>query len=127
MKESLRGFTINLFILALIILAVGYGLFFFVIPDQYFVFFPAVPLFVFVVTAIVHIYLVNASQNDARKFAAKYLGSMGAKLLLYIIFIAIFLAINIENSIPFLVSFLVSYMTFTIVEVIAIMKYQKRS
>ena len=68
-----------------------------------------------------------ASENDARRFPTKYLGSMGLKILIYIIFIAVFLAIDTKDAVPFLVSFLVSYATFTIVEVAAMLRYQKRS
>jgi len=50
---------------------------------------------------------------------------MGLKLFIYIIFIAIFLATATQHAIPFLVSFLACYAAFTLIEVIAILKYQK--
>ncbi len=127
MQESVRKYAFNLFLLTLVLGAAGYGLFLFVIPASYFSLFPIVPLFLFVVTLVVHFYLVKASQNDSRKFTSKYLGAMGLKLFIYVIFLAIFLLVDTEHAIPFLVSFLVCYAAFTLVEVIAILKYQKRT
>ena len=125
MQESIRKYAFNLFLLTLILTAAGYGMFLFIIPESYFPVFPIVPFFLFSTTLIVHIYLVRASQNDARKFTSKYLGSMGLKIFIYIIFIAIFLATATQHAIPFLVSFLVCYASFTLIEVIAILKHQK--
>ena len=125
MQESIRKYAFNLFMVTLVLTAAGYGIFLFLLPESYFSLFPLGPFFLFATTLIVHIYLVRASQNDPRKFTSKYLGSMGLKLFIYIIFIGIFLATATEYAIPFLVSFLVSYATYTIIEVIAILKYQK--
>ena len=81
---------------------------------------------VFAITALVHISLVKVSENDPRRFTSKYLGSIGVKMVIYIVFIAIYLAVNTEKAVPFLVSFLVCYVAFTIVEVAAMLKHQKR-
>jgi len=113
-------------LLALILTAVGYGLFLFLIPESYFAFFPVVPFFIFAVTATVHFYLVRASNNDARKFTSRYLGAMGVKLFAYIVFLIIFLALVPQHAIPFLISFLVSYAVFTTIEVISILKFLKQ-
>jgi hypothetical protein len=126
MKESLRSYAINLFLLTLVLTAAGYGIFAFLVPESYFGFFPVVPFFLFAVTIIVHIYLVRASQNNARKFTSKYLGAMGLKIFIYIIFLAIFLAAATKHAIAFLICFLVCYAAFTLVEVLALLKYQKR-
>ena len=127
MQESLRKFVFNLFLLALILTATGYGIFLFLVPDAYFPLFPVVPLFLFTVTIIMHVYLVRASENDARKFTSRYLGAMGLKLLIYIVFMVVFLALATQHAVPFLVSFMVCYATFTLVEVIAILKHLKRT
>jgi hypothetical protein len=126
MRESVRKFAINLFILDLALTAAGYGLFYLLLPGAYFPLFPLVPFFLFTVTILVHIYLVRANENDARKFTGKYLGAMGLKIFIYIVFIAVFLILASQYAVPFLVSFLVCYVAFTLVEVIAILKYLKR-
>jgi hypothetical protein len=126
MQESLRKFGFNLLLLTLILTALGYGLFLFAIPESYFSLFPLVPFFLFAVTLIVHIFLVRASENDARKFASQYLGALGLKILIYIVFLVAFLLLNKKHAVPFLISFLLCYASFTLVEVISILKYQKR-
>ncbi len=126
MQESLRKFGFNILLLALVLTVIGYGLFLFLIPGSYFPLFPLVPFFLFAVTIIVHIYLVRASKNDARKFTGRYLGAMGLKIFIYIVFMVLFLVLEMEHAIPFLVSFLVSYAAFTLVEIISILKYLKR-
>jgi hypothetical protein len=126
MQASLRKFIFNLVLLALSFTAAGYGLFLFVIPEAYFPLFPLVPCVLFSATLAVHLYLVKAIAKDPRKFTAHYLGSMGIKMAIYLIFLIIILAITNEFAVPFLVSFLAGYAAFTAVEVAAIMKYQKR-
>ena len=126
MKDSLRKFGFNLLLLTLLLTALGYGLFLFVIPESYYPLFPLVPFFVFAVTIIVHIFLVRASENNPRKFASRYLGAMGLKILIYIVFLIAFLILATRHAVPFLVSFLVCYASFTLVEVISILKYLKR-
>ena len=127
MQESLRKYIFNLFLLTLVLTAAGYGMFLFLIPASYFPLFPLIPFFLFTITLAVHIYLVRASGGDARKFTARYLGAMGVKIFIYIIFMAVFLILATEDAVAFLVSFLVAYAAFTLVEVIALLKIQKRS
>jgi hypothetical protein len=126
MQASLRKFIFNLVLLTLSLTAAGYGLFLFVIPKAYFPLFPLVPFVLFAVTLAVHLYLVKASANDPRKFTAHYLGSMGIKMVIYIVFLIIVLVLAREFAGPLLVSFLICYIAFTIMEVAAILKHQKR-
>ena len=126
MFESLRKFTFTLLIIALVITLLGYGIFLFFIPQHYFPYFPVIPAFLLLVTLLVHFYLVRASENDTRKFTAKYLGAMGLKMFIYMIFIIIFLFIDTARAVPFLVSFLVTYAVFTTYEVVSILNYLKK-
>lgn len=126
MFESLRKFTFTLLFIALIITVLGYGTFLFFVPQHYFPYFPVIPAFLLLVTLLVHIYLVRASENDTRKFTAKYLGAMGLKMFIYLIFLIVFLFIDTTRAIPFLVSFLITYAAFTAYEVISILNYLKK-
>lgn len=126
MFESLRKFTFTLLFIALIITVLGYGTFLFFVPQHYFPYFPVIPAFLLLVTLLVHIYLVRASENDTRKFTAKYLGAMGLKMFIYLIFLVVFLFIDIARAVPFLVSFLITYAAFTAYEVISILNYLKK-
>ena len=126
MFESLRKFTFTLLIIAFVITFIGYGIFLFFIPQHYFPYFPVIPAFLLLVTLLVHFYLVRASENDTRKFTAKYLGAMGLKMFIYMIFLIIFLFIDTARAVPFLVSFLATYAAFTTYEVISILNYLKK-
>ena len=126
MFESQRKLIITLLFIALIITALGYGLFLFFIPQYYFPHFPVIPAFLLVVTIMVHVYLIKSSENNPRKFTSKYLGAMGLKMFIYIIFLVVFLFIDTTHALPFLVSFLVTYAAFTLYEVISILNYLKK-
>ena len=126
MKETLRKFIFNLLILTLALACIGFGLFYFFFSESYFKLFPVIPVFMFSITLILHIYIVKASEGEIRKFTSKYLGSMGIKILIYLVFIIIFLAVDTANAIPFMVSFLTLYAAMTIFEVISILKYTEK-
>lgn len=75
---------------------------------------------------MVHVYLIRSSENNPRKFTAKYLGAMGLKMFIYLVFLVVFLFIDRVHAIPFLVSFLVAYAAFTMYEVISILNFLKK-
>jgi hypothetical protein len=126
MFESQRKFIITMLFIALIITVLGYGLFHFLIPQYYFPHFPVIPAFLLLVTIMVHVYLIKSSENNPRKFTSKYLGAMGLKMFIYMIFLVVFLFIDRAHAVPFLVSFLVTYAAFTLYEVISILNYLKK-
>jgi hypothetical protein len=126
MFESQKKFIIILLFIALIITVLGYGLFLFLIPQYYFPHFPVIPAFLMLVTIMVHVYLIKSSENNPRKFTSKYLGAMGLKMFIYMIFLVVFLFIDTAHALPFLVSFLVTYAAFTLYEVISILNYLKK-
>lgn len=126
MFESLKKFTFTLLFIALVITVLGYGIFLLIVPQYYFPYFPAIPAFLLLVTLLVHIYLIRTSENDTRKFTAKYLGAMGLKMFIYMIFLVVFLFSDTARVVPFLVSFLVTYAAFTLYEVISILNYLKK-
>ena len=125
MVEPVRKFVFRLLMLALVLTCLGYGIFNFVIPEFYFPLFPILPVFLFTVTLVVHLYLVKISEGDSRKFISKYLGAMGLKIFIYLCFIIIFLIFDNSSVIPFLLSFLVMYLVFTLFEVISIINSLK--
>jgi len=126
MFESQRKFIFTLLFIALVITTLGYGLFLFFIPQYYFPHFPVIPAFLLVVTFTVHIYLIKSSEKNPRKFTSKYLGAMGLKMFIYLVFLVVFLFIDTARAVPFLVSFLVTYAAFTLYEVISILNYLKK-
>jgi hypothetical protein len=126
MIASQRRFIINMLFITVTLLILGYALFFFLIPQYYFPYFPVIPFFLFVVTILVHIYLIRACENDPRKFTSKYIGAMGLKMFIYLVFLVVFLFLDTARAVPFLVGFLITYVTFTTYEVISILNFLKK-
>lgn len=122
---TVRKYIYRLLILSLLLTCIGYGLFNYIFPEYYFRLFPILPGFLFTVTIIVHLYLVRASEGDSRQFTSKYLGAMGLKILIYLVFIVVILLLDKAGAIPFLASFLAMYATLTVFEVISILKTLK--
>ena len=123
---SQRKFILTMLIITTILLVLGYALFGFLLPQYYFPYFPVIPAFLFIVTVVVHSYLIRASENDPRKFTSKYLGAMGAKMFIYLVFLVVCLFLDTGRAVPFLVSFLVSYAAYTIFEVLSILNFLKK-
>ncbi|KPL16126.1 MAG: hypothetical protein AMS23_06690 [Bacteroides sp. SM1_62] len=126
MYASLRKFIFTVLFIALLITALGYGLFLFLVPQYYFPYFPAIPAFILMVTILVHAYLIKASENDPRKFTSKYLGATGLKMFIYLLFIVVFLFVDTTRAVPFLIIFLVTYAAFTLYEAISILNFLKK-
>ena len=126
MYASLRNFVFTVLFIALLITALGYGLFLFLVPQYYFPYFPAIPAFILMVTILVHAYLIKASENDPRKFTSKYLGATGLKMFIYLLFIVVFLFVDTTRAVPFLIIFLVTYAAFTLYEAISILNFLKK-
>ena len=125
MISQVRKFIFGLLILTLALTCAGYGLFYFFFHSSYFRLFPLIPIVLFSITIGVHLYLVKASAGDPGKFISKYLGAMGLKILLYLVFIVVVLAVDSTSAIPFLVSFLAMYAALTLFEVTSILKTLK--
>jgi hypothetical protein len=126
MIQSLRKFIVNMLFITVILLMVGYAIFLLLVPQYYFPYFPVIPAFLFVITVLGHGYLIRASGNDPRKFTSKYLGAMGLKMFIYLIFLVVVLFLDTARAVAFLLSFLVTYVTFTVYEVISILNFLKK-
>ena len=126
MFGSLKKFMLTLLLLTLALMVLGYGLFLYVVPQHYFSYFPVIPAFILVVTLLVHAFLIKDSGNNPRKFTAKYLGAMGLKMFIYLLFLMVILFLDTAHAVPFLICFLVSYASFTTYEVMAILKFLKK-
>ena len=126
MFESQKKFIFTLLFIALVITTVGYGLFLFLIPQYYFPHFPVIPSFLLVVTFTVHVYLIKSSENNPRKFTSKYLGAMGLKMFIYLLFLVVFILIYKAQAITIQVSLLVTNSAFTVYEIISILNFLKK-
>ncbi len=85
------------------------------------------PLLLFVITLVVHRYLIIASKADNKKFTYKFIGATGLKMFIYLVLIVIYLLLDRENAVPFLIYFLILYVLYSFFEVFAVLKYLKNN
>lgn len=102
-------------------------LFFSVLKDYYLKMFPLQFAVVALVTLFTHFKLMNAFQQNVRRFNTTFLSLMSIKLLIYILFILICLFMDRTHAVNFVVTFLVLYLCFTIFEVIQISNFSKKN
>lgn len=112
----LKKYIIRLLIFSVILSAISYGLFEFVMEQYYLAVFPYLFVFFMVISILVHFILLKASNFRIAKFSTFFMGSISVKLFLYIIFLIIYILIDKANAVPFLLTFLVLYFIFTVFE-----------
>ncbi len=117
----LKKYIIRLLVFSAIISTISYFLFQFTLAQYYLPVFPYLISFFITVSVLVHYILLKASDFRIAKFSTFFMGSVSAKLFLYIFFLIIYLLIDKENAVPFLLTFLALYFLFTIFETISLL------
>jgi hypothetical protein len=125
--KQFREFIIRETILAVLIILVGYFLFKGVLTDYFRPVIPVIFLAVYVITAVIHKFLLQAGTEDSQKFVRRFLMTSGAKMFLYLLIMIIYLFVNPDDAIIFLLSFLSFYLIFTVFEVVSILKVLKKN
>jgi hypothetical protein len=122
----LKNFIKRIIIFSAFISAISYFLYHFFIPKLYLQIFPFLIIFFIATSIIVHYILTKAGKQQVRKFSAFYLGSISAKLLIYIIFITIYVLVDKSTAVPFLITFLILYFLFTFFETYSLLNDLKK-
>lgn len=117
----LKKYTTRLLSFTVIISLVAYALFGTVLEKFYLPVFPYLIGFFVSVSLLVHFTLLKASDFRIAKFSTFFMGSITAKLFLYIIFLVIYVLFDKENAVVFLITFFVFYLLFTIFETISLL------
>ena len=107
-------------------MAIGYVLYTEVIPEHYQIALPVALFFFYIVTNIVHVYLLGIADKNMSKFTARFMGSSFLKMFAYLIFGIVFALLNREMAKVFLANFLVMYLCFSVLEVYEITRVVKR-
>lgn len=126
MHSPLRQFLIQQLYLTLAVYLLGFIAFYFIFPDDSYIFFVFLPAIFYGVMAVFHGSLILASRQAARKFPSRFLAIFGAKILLLLIFIITYTYFNPGIAIPFLVSFLFLYLVYTIFEITALYRHLRQ-
>jgi hypothetical protein len=115
-------FIKKIIIFSAILASISFLLFAYAIPQYYLPVFPFLLAFFVVSTIAVHALLSKAGKHKTSRFSAVFMGSITAKLFLYILFIIIYILIDKSTAVPFLVAFLILYFLFTFFETVFLLK-----
>lgn len=83
-------------------------------------------LFFIVTTAVIHVILVKASEQDPKKFVTYFMGMTAMKLFAYLIIILAYGLSNRETAQGFIICFLITYFLYSGFEVVTLMKHFKK-
>jgi hypothetical protein len=121
-----KNFIKKTILFSAIVSVIAYFAYYFLIPGFYLQTFPLLIAFFIVTTIVVHYILIKISKEKISKFSTFYLGSIAAKLFIYIIFIAIYVILNKSTAIPFLITFLILYFLYTFFETYSLLNDLKK-
>ena len=125
MNPLMKRFLVRTTTLFFILLIVGYVVYSQFIPQHFEVTLPISLLFFFVVTNLVHAYLLRIAVKDMPKFTARFMGMNFIKMLVYLIIGVVLALLNRETAKIFLANFLFMYICFSILEVFEITRVVK--
>ena len=113
----MKSFLIKSTTLTAIVFVIGV-IFYSTFLKSYFI--PVLPfavLFFFIVTNLVHAYLLKISIKSGSRFTSQYMAVSFIKMFFYLAVAILFVFFNRETAKTFLLNFLVLYLVYTILEV----------
>lgn len=83
--------------------------------------------FFIVVTALIHIVLMKAADENPKKFIIWFMAITGVKLFTYLIIIMIYGLLKGSEALGFVILFLVLYLLYSAFEVVTLLRYLKKN
>ncbi len=123
MNFIVRRFIVNLTIFSLILGVLAYSLTYF-LPVEYFS--PALPFlfpFFFSASIIVFYFLVKSTEKKFGSFINRFMLTTFLKLMIYMTVLLLYIFTHKEDAVPFIIAFFILYLSYTVFEVIAMLKY----
>ena len=115
----MKNFIVKSTLLTIIVFASGAILYSTVLKTFYLNILPLVLIFFYVVTNLVHAYLLKIASKSSSRFTSNYMATSFIKMFFYLAVAIIYAVTNKEGAKIFLVNFLllyVVYMTFEVIE-----------
>lgn len=125
MNRELNKFIIKTFAAALILLAFGWIVFTFFVPDKYIAVLPWMLLIFLIITLITFIFQLKVAKKDMARFSRISVLVSFLRLVLYSAFAFIYLAKKPENAAVFVVCLVIFYLVFTFLEVAELTRISK--
>ena len=126
MSGASRKFILKISLFTLIVFVIVSILFSTVLKNWFLPSYPYQLLLIALVTSIGHLLIINASEQNSRKFSTAFLASVTLKLMIYLTFLLVFLLIDHSQVIPFVLTFIIFYVLFTVFEVIEVLNFIKK-
>ena len=126
LSRYFKDFLKKTSIIAITLFAV-YLVLFYLIPVKYIS--PAIPaiiIFFTILTTSVFYYQIKASLKRTSKFVNFFLIATALKLLLFLTLVIIYSLLNKADAVNFILSFFIVYVTFSVFEVIQLLKLQDK-
>ena len=126
MKPLMGRFLFRTSLLSFAFILIGFFVYSHLLPDLYIPFLPVALIFLYLVTNLVHYYLLRIAGKNIAKFTARFMGMSFIKMFIYLLFAISFALFHQDQAKVFLINFLVIYFAFSILEVYEITRVVKR-
>jgi hypothetical protein len=122
----MKQFLMKSTILTVIVFLLGSILFSTVLNSFYITVLPFAVLFFYLITNLVHAYLLNIASKSGARFTSQYTAVSFLKMFFYLAVAILYVIIDRENAKPFMAGFLVLYVIYTVFEVSEFLKVIKQ-
>jgi len=122
----MKQFLIKSTVLTIIVFVLGALLYFTVLQPFYIPVLPWTVLFFYLVTNLVHQYLLKVAVTSGSRFTSHYMAVSFLKMFFYLAMAILYVIFDRENVKPFFANFLLLYIIYTIFEVSEFLKFVKQ-
>lgn len=122
MNHRIKSFIIKSTFLSIIIFALGAIVYSTVFKQFYLFILPLMPAFFYIVTNLVHAYLLKIANKSSSRFTSQYMATSFIKMFFYLVVAIVYVIINKEGAKIFLANYLLLYVIYTAFEVVEISK-----
>lgn len=118
----MKRFVVNIFLISVILVIIGWVIFSMFIPQYYLPVFPFILMFFAFSSVAVHAYQLQLSKKDTARFTRSNMIITFLKLFLYSAVAIVYIAVDTQNAKIFVICFILLYIIFSVFEVLSLMK-----
>jgi len=122
----MKQFLLKSTVLTIIIFILGAILYSTILKSYFLIVLPFTVLFFYLVTNLVHAYLLKIAGKSGSKFTSYYMAVSFLKMFFYVAIAIVYVILNKEDAKPFFLNFLLLYVVYTSFEVNEFLKVVKQ-
>lgn len=122
----MKQFLLKSTVLTIIIFILGAILYSTILKSYFLIVLPFTVLFFYLVTNLVHAYLLKIAGKSGSKFTSQYMAVSFLKMFFYLAIAILYVILNKEDAKPFFLNFLLLYVVYTSFEVNEFLKVVKQ-